>query len=167
MKERPSASWPREGEPRILRTLAGPAEVPVGGTHLKASALPDSTGKHVFMLLEDLIRPEDMLASMEESLRQRGLGTAVRLQYDAGLPPDILAMLVDALTLDSEDLYEGEGFTVFSDLFQLDAAVDVPPLQGSVAADEEGRPRGFHREDERPRGPPPDPGAVRRQRGGG
>jgi polyphosphate kinase len=123
-------------------------------------ALPDSTGKHVFMLLEDVIRlhlsslydgydilsshairvtrdadltmrerPDDMLASMEESLRQRGLGTAVRLQYDAGLPPDILAMLVDELTLDSEDLYEGEGFTVFSDLSELEAAVDVPRLK--------------------------------------
>jgi polyphosphate kinase len=123
-------------------------------------ALPDSTGKHVFMLLEDVIRlhlaslyggydilsshvihvtrdadltmqgcPEDVLASMEESLRQRGLGTAVRLQYDAGLPPGILAMLVDELTLESEDLYEGAGFTVFSDLSELEAAVDIPRLK--------------------------------------
>ena len=123
-------------------------------------ALPDPTGRHVFMLLEDVIRlhlpsiyngydilsshairvtrdavlqppgrPEDLLASIEESLRERRLGTAVRLQHDGDLPPDILATLLDELELSPEDLYEGEGFTAFSDLFQLYAAVDVPRLK--------------------------------------
>ena len=123
-------------------------------------ALPDPSGKHVFMLLEDVIRlhlpsiyngydilsshairvtrdavlqppgrPEDLLASIEESLRERRLGTAVRLQHDGDLPPDILATLLDELELSPEDLYEGEGFTAFSDLFQLYAAVDVPRLK--------------------------------------
>ena len=118
--------------------------------------LPDPTGKHVFMLLEDVIRlhlpsvyngyeilssyairvtrdadlpppgrPEDLLASIEESLRERRLGAAVRLQHDGDLPPDILATLLDELELQPDDLYEGEGFTAFSDLFQLYAAVDV------------------------------------------
>src|SRR5437773_3499303 len=123
-------------------------------------ALPDPTGRHVFMLLEDVIRqhlpsiyngddvlashairvtrdadlhtrggPEDLLTSIEEGVRERRLGTAVRLQYDAHLPPDILATLLDELELSPEDLYEGEGFTAFSDLFQLYAAVDVPRLK--------------------------------------
>ena len=123
-------------------------------------ALPDSTGQHVFMLLEDVARlhlssiypghdvlwshairvtrdadlpmregPEDMLASMEESLRRRGLGAAVRLQYDAGLPSDVLAVLVDELALGSGDLYEGGDFTIYADLFQLEAAIDVPRLK--------------------------------------
>jgi polyphosphate kinase len=123
-------------------------------------ALPDPTGKHVFMLLEDVIRqhlpsiyndydilsshairvtrdadlharggPEDLLASIEEGVRERRLGTAVRLQYDADLPPDILATLVDELELSPEDLYEGEGFTAFSDLFQLYVALDLPRLK--------------------------------------
>ena len=122
--------------------------------------LPDPTGKHVFMLLEDVIRlhlpsvyngyeilssyairvtrdadlpppgrPEDLLASIEESLRERRLGAAVRLQHDGDLPPDILATLLDELELQLEDLYEGEGFAAFSDLFQLYAAVDVPRLK--------------------------------------
>jgi polyphosphate kinase len=123
-------------------------------------ALPDPTGKQVFMLLEDVIRlhlpniyngydilsshairvtrdavlqppgrPEDLLASIEESLRERRLGTAMRLQHDGDLPPDILATLLDELELSPEDLYEGEGFTAFSDLFQLYSAVDVPRLK--------------------------------------
>jgi len=123
-------------------------------------ALPERTGKHVFMLLEDVIRlnlpgvyngydilsshairvtrdadiqmrgrPEDLLISIEQSLRDRRLGMAVRLQYDADLPPDILATLLDELELQPEDLYEGEGFTAFSDLLQLYSAVDIPRLK--------------------------------------
>jgi polyphosphate kinase len=123
-------------------------------------ALPDPAGKHVFMLLEDVIRqhlatlydgydilsshtiqvtrdadlhaqggPEDLLASIEEGVRERRLGTAVRLQYDADLPSDILATLLDELELSPEDLCEGEDFTAFSDLFQLYAALDLPRLK--------------------------------------
>ncbi len=123
-------------------------------------ALPERTGKHVFMLLEDVIRlnlpsvyngydilsshairvtrdadiqmrgrPEDLLISIEQSLRDRRLGMAVRLQYDADLPGDILATLLDELELQPEDLYEGEGFTAFSDLLQLYSAVDIPRLK--------------------------------------
>ena len=122
--------------------------------------LPDARGRHVFILLEDVIRlqlpnlysgyeilsshairvtrdadiqmrgrPEDLLASIEESLRVRRLGTAVRLQYDADLPSEILTTLLEELELQPEDLYEGEGFTAFSDLLQLYAALDVPRLK--------------------------------------
>ena len=123
-------------------------------------ALPDPAGKHVFMLLEDVIRqhlpslyngydvlsshtiqvtrdadlharggPEDLLASIEEGVRERRLGAAVRLRYDADLPPDILATLLDELELSPEDLCDGEGFTAYSDLFQLYAALDLPRLK--------------------------------------
>jgi polyphosphate kinase len=123
-------------------------------------ALPDPSGRHVFMLLEDVIRlhlptiytgydilssrairitrdadlpppgrPENLLTSIEESLQERGLGTAVRLQHDGDLSPDILATLLDELEIRPEDLYESEGFAAFSDLLQLYAAVDVPRLK--------------------------------------
>jgi polyphosphate kinase len=129
-------------------------------------ALPDPGGRHLFMLLEDVIRLhlaslyrgyevlsahairvtrdadltldaalEDRLASMEESLRGRRLGTAVRLQHDRDLPPDILAVLLDELPLEREDLYED--VMGFSDLGQLAAAVDMPRLKD--------RPRPPHR----------------------
>jgi len=77
-------------------------------------------------------RAEDRLASLEASLRQRRLGTAVRLEYDAALPRDLLAALRHELGLSPEDLYEGEGVAGFCDLLQLYAAVDVPRLKDRV-----------------------------------
>jgi polyphosphate kinase len=74
-------------------------------------------------------RSQDLLATVEQSLRERRMGTAVRLQYDADLPADVLAGLVDELELGPEDLYPGVGFTAFSDLFQLYAAVDLGHLK--------------------------------------
>ncbi|HUF92400.1 MAG TPA: polyphosphate kinase 1 [Candidatus Limnocylindria bacterium] len=75
---------------------------------------------------------DDLLASIEESLRARRLGAAVRLQYDVNLPTDILATLLDELELQADDLYEEEGFAAFSDLVQLYAAVDVPRLKDKL-----------------------------------
>jgi polyphosphate kinase len=77
-------------------------------------------------------RADDLLSSIEAGLRERRMGSAVRLQCEAGLPPDVLATLVDELELGPDDLYEGEGFTAFSDLFQLYAAVELPRLKDRV-----------------------------------
>jgi polyphosphate kinase len=74
-------------------------------------------------------RAVDLLTSVEAGVRERRMGDAVRLQYDPDLPPDLLATLVDELELAPEDLYASTGFTAFSDLFQLYAAVDVPRLK--------------------------------------
>jgi polyphosphate kinase len=71
----------------------------------------------------------DLLTSVEAGVRERRMGDAVRLQYDADLPAPLLAMLVDELELSADDLYAGTGFTAFSDLFQLYAAVDLPRLK--------------------------------------
>jgi polyphosphate kinase len=72
---------------------------------------------------------EDLLKAIEESLRERRMGDAVRLQYDSDLPPEILGRLVTELELEPGDLYAGEGFTAFTDLGQLYAAVDLPRLK--------------------------------------
>jgi polyphosphate kinase len=77
-------------------------------------------------------RAEDLLVSIEAGLRERRMGTAVRLQYESDLPAELLAVLVGELELQHEDLYEGEGFTAFSDLFQLYAALDLPWLKDRV-----------------------------------
>ena len=114
-------------------------------------ALPAAPGRHVFMLLEDVIRLHlpmlylgyeiaschalrvtrdaelqveheragDLLTSIEAGVRERRLGSAVRLQCEAGLPPEVREALVEELELGPEDIYAGEGFTAFSDLFQL------------------------------------------------
>lgn len=74
-------------------------------------------------------RPQDLMVSIEQSIRQRRMGDAVRLQYDADIPKEILSRLLEELELSSEDLYPGEGFTAFTDLFQLYAAVNLPRLK--------------------------------------
>jgi polyphosphate kinase len=74
-------------------------------------------------------RPIDLLSGIERSLRERRLGDAVRLQHDGDLPADILALLLDELELQADDVYEGAGFAAFSDLIQLYSALDVPRLK--------------------------------------
>ena len=73
---------------------------------------------------------QDLLTAIEaEPARAPAWATAVRLQYDADCRPTSWPRLVDELELEPEDLYEGEGFTAFSDLLQLYAAVDLPRLK--------------------------------------
>jgi polyphosphate kinase len=74
-------------------------------------------------------RIQDLLTTIEQSLRERRMGTAVRLQYESDLPREILDTLVEALELTTDDLHAGAGFTAFSDLLQLYAAVDLPRLK--------------------------------------
>jgi len=74
-------------------------------------------------------RDEDLLMTIEQGIRDRRMGVAVRLQYDPALPKEIVAQLVEELELGIEDLYPGAGFTAFTDLFQLYAAVNVPRLK--------------------------------------
>jgi len=74
-------------------------------------------------------RIEDLLTSIEQGVRERRMGSAVRLQYDSDLPADVLASFVEELQLRPEDLYAGKGFTAFTDLLQLYSAVDLPRLK--------------------------------------
>ncbi len=76
-----------------------------------------------------LVRNQDLLSAIEQSVRDRRMGAAVRLQYDDDLPVDVLTKLVTELELQPEDLYPGKGFTAFADLFQLYTAIDLPRLK--------------------------------------
>lgn len=76
-----------------------------------------------------LVRNQDLLTAIEQSVRDRRMGTAVRLQYDDDIPQKVLTNLVSELELQPEDLYPGKGFTAFADLFQLYSAVDSPRLK--------------------------------------
>jgi polyphosphate kinase len=74
-------------------------------------------------------REENLLITIEKGVRERRMGDSVRLQYDPDLPHEIVSQLVDELDLTAEDLYPGKGFTAFTDLFQLYAAVNLPRLK--------------------------------------
>lgn len=74
-------------------------------------------------------RDEDLMMLIEKGIRERRMGDAVRLQYDHDMPAEIVTQLVDELDLTAEDLYPGEGFTAFTDLFQLYNALNIPRLR--------------------------------------
>lgn len=72
---------------------------------------------------------EDLMETVEEYLRDRRRGAAVRLQYERGLDPELLELLIQELELAAEDLYPTDGFAVFSDLMQLYAQLDLPQMK--------------------------------------
>ena len=74
-------------------------------------------------------RNEDLLATIEQGIRERRMGDAVRLQYDPDLPKELLTQLTEELELSAEDLYPARGFTAFTDLFQLYTAANIPRLK--------------------------------------
>jgi len=71
----------------------------------------------------------DLLKSIEEGVRSRRKGAALRLQYHASLPASALEVLMDAMDLDEDDLYPTQDFIAFADLFQMYTAVDMPELK--------------------------------------
>jgi polyphosphate kinase len=74
---------------------------------------------------------DDLLKTVEESLRDRRRGAVVRLQYEQGLSSKVLNLLIREMDLSPEDLYPSSGLTAFSDLMQLYAQVDMPHLKDS------------------------------------
>jgi polyphosphate kinase len=72
---------------------------------------------------------EDLMKLVEEHLRSRRRGAVVRLQYEQGLSPVLLEMLIEELELAPEDLYPTGGFAAFSDLMQIYAQLDLPHLK--------------------------------------
>ncbi|HET8917032.1 MAG TPA: polyphosphate kinase, partial [Candidatus Binatia bacterium] len=77
-------------------------------------------------------RNEDLLMTIEQGIRERRMGDAVRLQYDPDLPKELLTQLMEELELTGEDLYPARGFTAFTDLFQLYTTVNVPRLKDRI-----------------------------------
>jgi len=72
---------------------------------------------------------EDLMKMVEEHLRSRRRGAVVRLQYEQGLSPALLEMLIEELELSPEDLYPTAGFAAFSDLMQIYNQLDLPHLK--------------------------------------
>jgi polyphosphate kinase len=75
---------------------------------------------------------ENLLKTIEESLRDRRRGAVVRLQYERGMSDELLQLITRELDLAPEDLYPTAGFTSFSDLMQLYTQVDLPHLKDSL-----------------------------------
>jgi polyphosphate kinase len=105
-----------------------------------------------FALNEDEM--EDLLAAVETVLRlRRRSPRAVRLETDAAMPADVLALLLDELELDADDVYEMGGPLDLSNLSELvrlrrpDLKFEPwsPVTQVRLAPPEPGHPTDFFR----------------------
>lgn len=61
----------------------------------------------------------DLLTEMEEQVRQRHWGDAVRLEIDANMPEELVLMLMDLLKLQSDDVYAINGPLNVADFMDL------------------------------------------------
>ena len=71
---------------------------------------------------------DDLLQALELELRRRRFGRAVRLEVQSGIPDDVLALILDELDLDPDDVSLHTTLLDLTALFQL-AALDRPALK--------------------------------------
>jgi polyphosphate kinase len=80
----------------------------------------------------DLARNEeeadDLLEMINEELRERRMAPVVRLEVDENMPPDVVALLLNQLHLDNDDVYHVRGLLRRVDLFAL-ADINLPHLK--------------------------------------
>jgi polyphosphate kinase len=62
---------------------------------------------------------EDLLKAIEEEVRKRRRGDAVRLELEADCPPEVEQFLMEALDLDPPDLFHIPGLLDLTGLFQI------------------------------------------------
>lgn len=72
---------------------------------------------------------EDLLKAIEEEVKKRKRGAAVRLDIEAGGPPEIEQFLTTMLDLDPIDVYNTAGLLDVSGLLQLHALPGFPHLR--------------------------------------
>jgi len=71
---------------------------------------------------------DDLLAALEQELRQRRFGTVVRLEVAASMPERVVRLLQRELEVDDHAVVVIEGPLNLTDLFELAAAIDRPEL---------------------------------------
>jgi polyphosphate kinase len=72
---------------------------------------------------------EDLLKAIEEEVRKRRRGAAVRLEIEAGAPAELEQFLMTALDLDPIDVYRLQGLLDLTGLFQIHALPGYPTLR--------------------------------------
>jgi len=141
---------------RIKIPQSVPRLVPVGDSGLRFTYLDEliaaNTGflfpgmhtgtAHVFRITRDAdieIREDeagDLLRAMEQKLRRRRFGTAVRLEVSSSMPEKMVNYLTDSLELTPDDVYAIDGLLNVPDLMTLygleRAELKDKPLQPTV-----------------------------------
>jgi polyphosphate kinase len=72
---------------------------------------------------------EDLLKAIEEEIRKRRRGAAVRLEIEAGAPPEVEQFLMGALDLEPADVYPVPGLIDLTGLFQIHGLPGYPHLR--------------------------------------
>jgi polyphosphate kinase len=72
---------------------------------------------------------EDLLKAIEEEVRKRRRGDAVRLEIEADGSPEAQQILIEALDLDTEDVYPVAGLVDLTGLFQIHGLPGYPQLR--------------------------------------
>lgn len=72
---------------------------------------------------------EDLLKTIEEEIRKRRRGAAVRLEIEADAPPEVEQFLTAALDLDPTDVYHIPGLLDLTGLFEIHGLPGYPHLR--------------------------------------
>jgi polyphosphate kinase len=72
---------------------------------------------------------EDLLKEIEDEVRRRRRGAAVRLQIEADAPPEVEQFLMTALDLDATNVYRHPGLLDLTGLFQIHSLPGFPHLR--------------------------------------
>ncbi len=71
---------------------------------------------------------DDLLLAIEEELRKRRFGSAVRVEVERSMPPEMRALLMRGLNVSPDDCYDISGTLDLTALFEI-ADLDIPDLQ--------------------------------------
>jgi polyphosphate kinase len=91
-------------------------------------------GSHMFRVVRDAdveireLEAADLIATIEETIRLRRYGDPVLLQHEPDMPASVRKLLMGALSLDEEDVFEIEGPLGFELFWEL-AKIDKPSLR--------------------------------------
>ena len=92
-------------------------------------------GHYVFRVTRDAdlelrdLEADDLMLALEKGLRKRRVGgEVVRLEVPNEMPDDVVAMLMQGLAVEEEDLYKIDGLLGLDDLFGL-AGLELPKLK--------------------------------------
>ncbi|HMJ09394.1 MAG TPA: polyphosphate kinase 1, partial [Pyrinomonadaceae bacterium] len=92
---------------------------------------------HLFRITRDAdielreAEARDLLESMEQNLKQRRFGDAVRLEVAAGMPGEMVAYLAQSLEITDDEIYPIDGPLNISDAFAI-TALDRPELKDNA-----------------------------------
>ncbi len=76
----------------------------------------------------DEVASDNLLSTIEDELKNRRWGEAVRLTYRAGMPENIREFLREKLDLEPHEIYERDYMLNLNDLMQMYSAVENPAL---------------------------------------